>query len=96
MSGFTRDPRRYGDLLVYEALQTKWARYHARCGCGLDWVEAHAIPAGFTVVDEGSGWVALTGPGLTEGVDETKLTANALWAAVTGTPGTQTWYEPIR
>lgn len=96
MSGFTRDPHRYGDTLVYEALQTKWERYHDRCGCGRDWVEAHALPAGFVVVVQGSGWVALTGPGLTEQVDEERLTTNVLWEAVTGTPGTQTWYDSVR
>jgi hypothetical protein len=37
-------------------------------------------------VRSGSGWVALTGPGMTEGVDESALTANALWEAVTGKP----------
>lgn len=35
------------------------------------------------------------GPGLTEGVDESALTANALWEAVTGKPGTQTWHEGV-
>lgn len=80
MSGFTRDPHRYGNQLVYEALQLKWERYHDRCGCGLDWVEAHALPAGFVLVAQGPGWVALTGPGLTEQVDEEHLTTNALWS----------------
>jgi hypothetical protein len=28
MSGFTRDPKRYGDKLVYEALGSKRRRYH--------------------------------------------------------------------
>ena len=28
MSGFTRDTQRYGDKLVYEALGSKWRRYH--------------------------------------------------------------------
>ncbi|TVL87802.1 hypothetical protein [Streptomyces sp. SAJ15] len=55
----------------------------------------HAEPAGFTVVKSGSGWVALTGPGLTEGVDEAALTANALWEAVTGKPG-EGWTESVR
>lgn len=97
MSGFTRDIKRYGDQLVYEALGSKWGRYHgSHCGCGLDWVSAHAEPAGFTVVRQGSGWVALVGPGLTEGVDESALTTNALWEAVTGKPGTQDWYETVR
>ncbi|MDT5024653.1 MAG: hypothetical protein QOE61_1079 [Micromonosporaceae bacterium] len=96
VSGFTRDSKHYGDHLVYEALGSKWSRYHARCGCGQDWVTAHAEQAGFTVVRRGSGFVALVGPGLTEGVDETKLTTNALWQAVTGTPGTQDWYETVR
>ena len=96
MSGFTKDPLRYGGVLVYEALESKWARYHARCGCGVDWVEGHAVPAGFQVVGRGAGWVALTGPHLTEGVDETRLTTNSLWEAVTGTTGTQNWYETIR
>ena len=96
MSGFTRDSKHYGDRLVYESLGSKWARYHARCGCGQDWVSAHAEPAGFTVVRKGSGFVALVGPGLTEGVDEEKLTTNALWQAVTGTPGSQDWYESVR
>ena len=94
MSGFTRGGR-YGDRLVYEALQSKWVRYHRHCTCGKDWVEAHAIPAGFTVVKSGGGWVGLIGPGLTEGVDEDKLTVNALWEAVTGRPGSQTWYEDV-
>lgn len=35
-------------------------------------------------------------PGLTEGVDEEALTCTALWEAVTGTPGTQTWHETVR
>ncbi|MFF4653572.1 hypothetical protein [Streptomyces sp. NPDC001380] len=96
MSGFTRDTTHYGDRLVYEALRTKWSRYHARCGCGQDWVAAHAVPAGFTVVREGSGFVALVGPELTEGVDEERLTTNALWQAVTGEPGEQSWYETVR
>lgn len=94
MSGFTRGGR-YGDRLVYEALQSKWVRYHRHCTCGKDWVEAHAIPAGFTVVKAGNGWVGLVGPGLTEGVDEDKLTVNALWEAVTGRPGSQSWYEDV-
>ncbi|MFE3221167.1 hypothetical protein [Streptomyces antimycoticus] len=95
MSGFTRDTKRYGDKLVYEALGTKWRRYHdTHCGCGLNWVTEHAEPAGFTVVRAGSGWVALVGPGLTEGVDERALTANALWEAVTGKPG-QGWVETL-
>lgn len=94
MSGFTRGGR-YGDRLVYEALYSKWARYHRHCGCREDWVETHALPAGFTIVKEGSGWVALVGPGLTEGVDEKHLTANALWEAVTGRPGTQDWPERV-
>src|SRR6266508_1201979 len=86
-----------GDRLVYEPLERKWAGYHARhCGCGRDWLEAHAVPAGFTVIPRGkTGYYGLVGPGLTEGVDEEKLTANALWEAVTGKPGTQTWYESV-
>ncbi|WP_285509604.1 hypothetical protein [Streptomyces sp. NBRC 13847] len=55
----------------------------------------HAEPAGFTVVKSGSGWVALAGPGLTEDVDESALTANALWEAVTGKPG-EGWVESVR
>lgn len=97
MSGFTRDTKRYGDRLVYEALGSKWGRYHGKhCGCGLNWVTAHAEPAGFTVVRQGNGWVALVGPGLTEGVDESTLTTNALWEAITGDPGAQDWYETVR
>ncbi|MGW6286335.1 hypothetical protein [Streptomyces sp. NPDC055107] len=97
MSGFARDPKYYGDRLVYEPLERKWAGYHARhCGCGLNWLEAHAVPAGFTVIPRGkTGYYGLVGPGLTEGVDEEKLTADALWEAVTGKPGTQTWYESV-
>lgn len=95
MSGFTRDPRYYDDQLVYEALLSKWDRYHARCRCGEDWIGAHAEPAGFTVVRRGSGFVALVGPGLTIDVDESRLTANALWEAVTGSPGTQDWFETV-
>lgn len=86
---------RYGDRLVYEALQSKWVRYHRHCTCGNDWVAAHAIPAGFTIVKAGSGWVGLVGPGLTEGVDEDKPTVNALWEAVTGRPGSQSWFEDV-
>ncbi|MFJ8770124.1 hypothetical protein [Streptomyces clavifer] len=97
MSGFARDPKYYGDRLVYEPLERKWAGYHARhCGCGRDWLEAHAVPAGFTVIPRGkTGYYGLVGPGLAEGVDEEKLTADALWEAVTGKPGTQTWYESV-
>ncbi|WP_019075612.1 hypothetical protein [Streptomyces hokutonensis] len=51
MSGFARDTKYYGDRLVYEPLPSKWARYHATYrGCGQDWLTAHAIPAGFTVI----------------------------------------------
>ncbi|MBF6272893.1 MULTISPECIES: hypothetical protein [Nocardia] len=97
MSGFTRDTYHYGDKLVYEALHSKWDRYHStHCQCGQDWITAHAEPAGFTVVRSDSGFTSLTGPGLTEGVDESTLTANALWEAVTGKPGTQDWYEQVR
>lgn len=96
MSGFTRDSKHYGESLVYEALMSKWDRYHARCGCGQDWVTAHAEPSGFAVVRRGNGFVALVGPGLTECVDEAKLTTNALWKAVTGTEGSQDWYESVR
>ncbi|MET9878571.1 hypothetical protein ABZZ36_28640 [Actinacidiphila glaucinigra] len=97
MSGFTRDTKHYGDRLVYEPLDSKWRRYHAmHCGCGQDWLAAHAIPAGFTVLPRGkTSYYGLVGPGLTEGVDESALTANALWEAVTGKPGTQTWYEQV-
>ncbi|MBL1101801.1 hypothetical protein [Streptomyces coffeae] len=72
MSGFTRDTKYYGDRLVYEPLERKWAGYHARhCGCGQDWLEAHAVPAGFTVIPRGkTGYYGLVGPGLTEGVDD--------------------------
>ncbi|WP_327151562.1 hypothetical protein [Nocardia sp. NBC_01329] len=96
MSGFTRDSYHYGDRLVYEALHSKWGRHHARyCGCGQDWLTTHAESAGFTVVKSGGGYTALVGPGLTEGVDEDALTANALWEAVTGTPATQDWTDPV-
>lgn len=97
MSGFARDTKYYGDRLVYEPLESKWAGYHARhCGCGQDWLTAHVVPAGFTVIPWGkSGCYGLVGPGLTEGVDESVLTTNALWEAVTGKPGTQTWYESV-
>jgi hypothetical protein len=96
MSGFTRDPYHYGDRLVYEALTSKWDRYHAHCGCGSDWVTAHAEPAGFTVVRNGSGFVALTGQGLTDDTDEDRLTTNVLWQVVTGTEGEQDWFETVR
>ncbi|WP_344358168.1 hypothetical protein [Streptomyces gobitricini] len=97
MSGFTRDTKYYGDRLVYEPLESEWSRYHANhCGCGQDWLTAHAVPAGFQVLPRGrTGYYALVGPGLTEGVDEEALTTNALWKAVTGTPGTQGWYETV-
>jgi hypothetical protein len=96
VSGFTRDSHHYGERLVYEALTSKWDRCHVRCGCGRDWVTAHAEPAGFSVVRSGSGFVALVGPGLTEDVDEDQLTTNALWQAVTGTEGDQGWFEQVR
>ncbi|MGV9778981.1 hypothetical protein [Streptosporangium sp. NPDC003464] len=96
MSGFTRDTQRYGDKLVYEAPGSKWRRYHdTHCRCGLNWVTEHAEPAGFTVVRSGTGWVALIGPGLTEKVDESALTTDALWEAVTGKPGLG-WPESVR
>jgi hypothetical protein len=98
VSGFARDTKYYGDRLVYEPLDSKWVRYHAtHCGCGQDWLTAHAVPAGFTVIPRGtSGYYGLVGPGLTEGVDESALTTNALWEAVTGKPGTQTWHEHVQ
>lgn len=96
MSGFTRDTLHYGDRLVYEALLGKWDRYHVQCGCRQDWILAHAEPAGFRVARRGSGFVALVGPSLTEGVNENKLTTNALWQAVTGTPGAQDWFDQVR
>ena len=96
VSGFTRDAKYYGDRLVYEALYSKWDRYHSHCGCGQDWVSTHAEPAGFEVVRRGSGFVALIGVGLTDGVDEEALTTNALWQAVTGLPGRQDWFETVR
>lgn len=97
MSGFVRDAKYYGDRLVYEPLESKWGRYHAtHCGCGQEWLTAHAIPAGFTVLPRGNtGYYGLVGPGLTEGVDESALTTNALWEVVTGKPGTQTWHEDV-
>lgn len=92
-----RGGRRYGDRLVYEALLSRWDRHHARhCRCGKDWVTDHLPAAGITVLATGNGWAVLVGPGLTEDVDETKLTCNALWTAVTGKPGTQDWYERVR
>jgi hypothetical protein len=33
---------------------------------------------------------------MTEGVDESALRASALWEAVTGKPGTQTWHEGVQ
>ncbi len=96
VSGFTRDAKYYGDRLVYEALYSKWDRYHSHCGCGQDWVSVHAEPAGFEVVRRGSGFVALIGAGLTDDVDEEALTTNALWEAVTGLPGRQDWFETVR
>jgi hypothetical protein len=97
VSGFARDTKYYGDRLVYEPLESKWSRYHAtHCGCGQDWLTAHAIPAGFTVLPRGqTGYYGLVGPGLTEGVDEETLTTDALWEAVTGQPGTQHWHESV-
>jgi hypothetical protein len=65
VSGFARDTRYYGDRLVYEPLESKWGRYHAiRCGCGQDWLTAHAIPAGFTILPRGkTGYHGLVDPG---------------------------------
>ncbi len=97
MSGFTRDPYWYGGQLVYEPLDTKWRRYHSRCrqpGCTGYWLD-HALAAGFRQVGKHQGYFGLVGPGLTEGVDESRLTANALWEAVTGQPGNQDWYEQV-
>ena len=97
MSGFTRDTYHYGDQLVYEALHSKWDHHHATyCGCGQGWITTHAIPAGFTIVREGGGFTVLIGPGLTENVDETELTTNVLWEAVTSRPGSQDRFEDIR
>ena len=95
MSGFTRDTKHYGDRLVYEALDSKWRGYHARCRCGGHWSD-HLEPAGFTVARQGNGFVALTGPGLTEEVNEAALTTNALWEAVTGQSGAQTWFDTVQ
>lgn len=98
MSGFIRDPRRYGDQLVYEALHSKWDRHHARCrqpGCTGDWLD-HAIAAGFQVVRVSRDFTALTGPGLTDQPDESALTTDALWLVVTGTLGNQVWTEQAR
>ncbi|MGW6405037.1 hypothetical protein [Streptomyces sp. NPDC055134] len=54
-------------------------------------------PGEFTVIPRGkTGYYGLVGPGLTEGVDESALTANALWEAVTGKPSTQTWHESVQ
>ncbi len=88
VSGFCLDTTRFGDRLVYVALGSQWLRYHdVSCGCGLDWVTVHAEAAGLTAVQCGDGWVALVGPGLTEDVDESALTADVLWEAVTGMSG---------
>lgn len=97
MSGFARDTKHYGDRLVYEPLESKWSRYHAmHCGCGQDWLTAHAVPAGFTVLPRGkTGYYALVGPGLTEDVDESALTTNTLWEAVTGKAG-EGWVETVQ
>jgi hypothetical protein len=91
------NPYWYGGLLVYEPLDSKWRRYHARCrqsGCTGDWLD-HALKAGFRQVGKHQGYFGLVGPGLTEGVDESRLTANALWEAVTGIPGNQDWHETV-
>ena len=73
---------------MYELLESTWRRYHAHhCGCDQDWLSAHAEPAGFTVVRDGGGFLALIGPDLTEGVNESALTTDALWLAVTGKAG---------
>jgi len=97
VSGFTKNSKRYGNLLVYEMLLSKWYRHHDNyCGCEKDIIDAHVIPAGFSVIRKGDGYVTIVGPKLTEDVDERMLTTNALWEAVTGTPGRQSWYEPIR
>lgn len=56
-------------------------------------------PAGFVVLHDAGSWVDLVGPGLTKDVDEATLTTNALWKAVTGKAGEQTWYDlapPLR
>ncbi|MFG2563067.1 hypothetical protein [Streptomyces sp. NPDC048496] len=97
MSGFARDTKYYGDRLVYEPLESKWSRYHAtHCDCGQDWLTAHAVPAGFTVLPRGkTGYYGLVGPGLTEDVDENALTTDVLWEAVTGQPGAG-WVETVQ
>lgn len=82
---------------MYEAQLSRWERHHNRhCRCGQDWLTDHLQRAGLTVLASGYGWAAIVGPGLTEGVDESQLTVNALWEAVTGKPGTQTWHERIQ
>ena len=96
MSGFTRSAYWYGDALVYEALHTKWARYHARhClrSCNGDWL-THALER-FDMLRWDGGFVALVGPGLTVNVDLGSLTTDSLWEAVTGTLG-EGWTEQQR
>lgn len=56
MSGFTRDTKRYGDKLVYEALGSKWRRYHdGHCGCGLNWLPAPSPAA--PVLPQPASWI---------------------------------------
>ncbi|MFJ5952576.1 hypothetical protein [Streptomyces noursei] len=51
---------------------SSWVRwlqraYPMRSGCGQDWLTAHAIPAGFTVLSRGkTGYYGLVGPGSSE------------------------------
>ncbi len=94
MSGFTRNPKYYGDRLVYEALLTRWGRYHARCGCKNNRITLHAETAGFTVVRQGSGFVALVVPGLTEDVDEPEQQAAAERASKSALDRSCSWVTP--
>lgn len=86
MSGFT-SARRYGRGQVFELTSTKaayWHRYCDRDDCQGDdihaIVDAHVIPAGFTVVRDGGNYIALDGPGIAEGATD------ALYDAVSGRP----------
>jgi hypothetical protein len=87
VSGYTRRWYWYGDVLVYEALDTKWNRYHAaHCSgrlCTGDWLD-HALER-FDLLRYDGGFVALVGPGLTVGHD--LLSTDPLWEVVTGVPG---------
>ncbi len=89
VSGFTTGGR-YGSRTVYELTSTQGSYWHGPCrrpGCQggqlTELVSVHLQPAGFEVVRDGGGYVALVGPGIDD------HDTDPLYAAVSGRPGTR-------